>query len=376
MAGIYIHIPFCKQACHYCDFHFSTNTSHREELIRCMAQEVILQRNYLQGETIQTIYFGGGTPSILSAAELQLLLEPIHKVFSIGDHTEITLEANPDDLNLIKLTELRDAGFNRLSIGIQSFQDSVLQFLNRAHDSSSAVRSIEDARKAGFQNLSVDLIYGIPNQSDAEWNKNIAKVISLNPEHISAYSLTIEDNTTFGKWATRGKLKAVDDEHVATQLEILIDALSVAGYEQYEVSNFSKPHFESRHNSSYWKQLKYLGIGPSAHSYNKITRQHNVRNNHHYIRSIQQGNIPFEVEILTRNDHVNEYLLTTLRTRWGSDLDKLKYELQYDINSVHQQLISELLDRKLAVIENNFLKLTKSGRMIADKICTDLFLVS
>lgn len=376
MAGIYIHIPFCKQACHYCDFHFSTSTAIRQELLNAMADELLLQRHYLDGEKVETIYFGGGTPSLLGADELNLLLKPVHTLFTVAPDAEVTLEANPDDLTTSRLTELRQLGINRLSIGIQSFQDSVLKFLNRAHDATAANECVGQARQAGFQNISIDLIYAIPGQPDEAWQANIDAALKLAPEHISSYSLTIEEKTAFGRWAAQGKLKAADDDLAAKQLEVLVATLEHAGYEQYEVSNFSRPGYQSRHNSSYWKQQRYLGIGPSAHSYNRVSRQYNVSNNHLYVRSMKEGKIPFEREVLSTEDHVNEYLLTTLRTQWGSDLERLKQEYGYDVLGQHGVLINDLLARKLAVLEKNFLKLTRTGRMLADKISSDLFLIS
>jgi oxygen-independent coproporphyrinogen III oxidase len=263
-----------------------------------------------------------------------------------------------------------------LSIGIQSFQDTVLKFLNRAHNASAAVQCVDQARLAGFQNISIDLIYAIPGQSDEEWKNNIHQALRLHPEHISSYSLTIEEKTVFGRKAAQGRLKAVNDDLAARQLEILVAELEKEGYEQYEVSNFSRPGYQSKHNSSYWKQQKYLGIGPSAHSYNRVSRQYNISNNHLYTRSLKEGKIPFQLEMLSAEDHINEYLLTTLRTHWGSNLEKLKLEYGYDVLQQHDALITNLLAGKLAVIEENFLKLTKAGRLLADKIASDLFLIS
>jgi oxygen-independent coproporphyrinogen III oxidase len=376
MAGIYLHIPFCRQACHYCDFHFSTNTSVLAALIASMVQEVNLQRQYLDGESVATIYFGGGTPTLLTEQQTGLLLQAIRNNFNVRADAEVTLEANPDDLTVAKLRELKAAGVNRLSIGIQSFQDDVLKFLNRAHDAEQAKNCVALARHIGFDNISIDLIYAIPGQSEEAWRENIKTAISLEPEHISSYSLTVEKQTVFGKWAAKGKFLAVEDDVAAHQLEILVDELERAGFDQYEVSNFSRPGWESRHNSSYWKQEKYLGVGPSAHSYNRVTRQFNIRNNHVYIRSIQEGKIPFELEHLSVEDHVNEYLLTTLRTRWGVNLENLKQQYAYDLLNSHPQFIDELFRRKLAVIENGFLRLTKPGKLLADKISSELFLVS
>ena len=376
MAGIYLHIPFCKQACHYCDFHFSTNTSVQPALVASMVEEIKMQRHYLDGETVSTIYFGGGTPSLLTEEQISLLLQTIRENFGLQSGAEVTLEANPDDLTSVKLSELKNAGINRLSIGIQSFQDDVLKFLNRAHRGEQARQCVLLAREAGFDNISIDLIYAIPGQTEKAWLENIQKAIELKPEHISSYSLTVEKQTVFGNWAEKGKFIAVEDDVAARQLEMLVEQLERAGFDQYEVSNFSRPGRESRHNSSYWKQEKYLGVGPSAHSYNRVTRQFNIRNNHLYIQSVRSGKIPFELEHLSVADHVNEYLLTTLRTRWGVHLDSLKQQYAYDLLNSHPQFLSELFRQNLAILEDGFLRLTKPGKLLADKISSELFLVS
>ena len=375
MAGIYLHIPFCKQACYYCDFHFSTNLSTKRELVEAIARELTLQKDYVNGERINTIYFGGGTPSMLDAEELELLFTTIHKNFSVNEAAEVTLEANPDDLSLPRLRQLRSQGVNRLSIGIQSFDDKVLQFLNRAHNGQSAVICVEEARDAGFQNISIDLIYAIPGQDDEAWKQNIVQAIRLSPEHISSYSLTIEDKTVFGRWAATGKLKVTEDDIAATQLETLVTLLEAADFAQYEVSNFARPGFESRHNSSYWKQERYLGVGPSAHSYNESSRQYNISNNTAYVRSMQQNIIPFTLESLTREDKINDFLLTTLRTQWGTDLKKLQQLYQYDLLADHRQYIESLCEQKFALLRNDTLLLTKSGKLLADKIASDLFML-
>jgi oxygen-independent coproporphyrinogen-3 oxidase len=375
MAGIYLHIPFCKQACYYCDFHFSTNLSTKRELVEAIARELTLQKDYVNGERINTIYFGGGTPSMLDAEELELLFTTIRKNFSVNEAAEITLEANPDDLSLPRLRQLRSQGVNRLSIGIQSFDDKVLQFLNRAHNGQSAVTCVEEARDAGFQNISIDLIYAIPGQDDEAWKQNIVQAIRLSPEHISSYSLTIEDKTVFGRWAATGKLKVTEDDIAATQLETLVTLLEAADFAQYEVSNFARPGFESKHNSSYWKQERYLGVGPSAHSYNESSRQYNISNNAAYVRSMQQNIIPFTLESLTREDKINDFLLTTLRTQWGTDLKKLQQLYQYDLLADHRQYIESLCEQKFALLQNDTLLLTKSGKLLADKIASDLFML-
>ncbi|MBK5277257.1 MAG: radical SAM family heme chaperone HemW [Bacteroidia bacterium] len=372
MAGIYIHIPFCKQACHYCDFHFSTNQLILPQLCEAIRTELSLQKGYLKGETIKTIYFGGGTPSLLPQKELEVILNAISKHFNVDESPEITLEANPDDLTSQKLKELIQVGINRLSIGIQSFDTGVLKFLNRAHDAESALNCVKLSRDAGFDNLSIDLIYAIPGQDNSAWRKNLEQAIRLSPEHISSYSLSIEKKTTFGHWLRSGKLKATDEEIAAQQFEMLMEELELAGYEQYEISNFSKPGFHSRHNSSYWQQQYYLGVGPSAHSFNGNSRQFNVLNNHIYLKSIPDK-IPFEIEILTAANKINEYIFTTLRTSQGCDLIKLKQDHGYDILVKYPVYLKSLMDSKLASVENNILKLTRSGKLLADKIASDLF---
>lgn len=373
MAGIYLHVPFCKQACYYCDFHFSTNTDKRAEITRAIAAELSMQRSYLGEETVDTIYFGGGTPSILSSQELLVLLNSIHENFTVAHDAEITLEGNPDDLFYDKLAVLKSIGINRLSIGIQTFDDAVLKFLNRAHDTRLAIASFENARSVGFENISIDLMYALPHQSLDMWKKNIHQALQLNPEHISSYSLTIEPKTVFGKWAAEKKIDAPDTDYSAQELLSLIDELEVAGYEHYEVSNFSKPGFISKHNSSYWKGTKYLGVGPSAHSYNGSSRQSNVSNNHLYLKAITANQIPATIEILSPEDKINDFLLTSLRTSWGTDLRILGQEYGYDLLKIHGDYVQRLIEAEYAQITSKTLILTKKGRMLADKIASDLF---
>ena len=376
MAGIYIHIPFCKQACHYCDFHFSTNTSRQAELLQAIGNELLIQKNYLGDEKINTLYFGGGTPSILSTDEVNNIFDIIFGNFDVAASAEITLEANPDDLVSEKLVAFKKIGINRLSIGIQSFDDAVLRFLNRAHDSRLATSSFQEARDVGFENISIDLMYALPGQDLTDWKKNIDRALSLGPNHISAYSLTIEEKTVFGKWAADKKIKVRSDDASAQELLLLIDELEGGGFEHYEVSNFSKPGYISKHNSSYWKGEKYLGVGPSAHSYNGTSRQFNISNNPLYINTLESGQIPATIEILSNEDKVNEYLLTTLRTSWGTDLRKLSNEHQYDLLTIHGNYVQNLVENGHALLSNETLILTKSGRLLADKIASDLFMMT
>jgi len=376
MAGIYLHIPFCKQACHYCDFHFSTNTDLRTELVRAMAEEIRLQQAYLSGEVVETIYFGGGTPSILTGDEVGFLLKAIRVTQEVSSGAEITLEANPEDVTSEKLTDLRSAGVTRLSIGVQSFDDDVLRYFNRAHSAETATRSVEVARAAGFDNLSIDLIYAVPGMSNHAWQKNIEQAIALRTQHISAYTLTIEEKTAFGKWFKQGKLLPVDEKVAAEQVELLVTLLASSGFRQYEISNFSLPGYESRHNLAYWEGKKYLGIGPSAHSFNHVSRQHNVANNHLYVRAVMGGTVPADKETLSKEDQINEYILTTLRTSAGCDLQMLKSNFGYDVLALHSRYLEELQKQKLIILNNSQLQLTQSGRLLADKISSDLFLVA
>ncbi len=375
MAGLYIHIPFCKQACYYCDFHFSTNQSQRTELIELIAREIALQRAYLNGEPLETIYWGGGTPSMLTAFELDLLVDAIHKNLSIVTHPEVTLEANPDDLSPEKLAQLKAVGINRLSIGIQSFDDNILKFLNRAHRASEAVQCIHQARKAGFDNISMDLIYSIPGQDDALLNKNLATALTLNPEHISAYSLTVEEKTVFGRWASQGKLTAMAEDRSAQQFLLVMDTLAMHGYDHYEISNYCRPGFESKHNTSYWQQKPYLGVGPSAHSFDSVSRQWNVSNNYHYARALRENWLPLDREVLTPVNKVNEYILTSLRTQPGCNLQYLKTTMEYDLLEQNRAYIEKLIDSKHMELKDNALVLTRSGKLLADQISSDLFMI-
>jgi oxygen-independent coproporphyrinogen-3 oxidase len=373
MAGLYFHIPFCKQACHYCDFHFSTNQTLKSELINQLATELTLQKDYLQGEPIETIYLGGGTPSLLSAHELDILFTSIQKNYKVATDVEVTLEANPDDLNPEKLSEMKSAGVNRLSIGIQSFDETVLKFLNRAHTSTEALNCVKNARKAGIQNISIDLIYSIPGQDEETLQKNLATALSLLPNHISAYSLTVEEKTVFGRWANKGKLQAMEDDQAAQQFELVMGSLTQSGFQHYEISNYCLPGFQSKHNTSYWKGKKYLGLGPSAHSYDGATRQFNISNNHLYIKSIQKGILPYDREELTSENKINEYLFTSLRTEWGCDLNYLKNQFGYNLASQNKPYLNQLLASDLIELKDDTITLTRTGKLLADRIASDLF---
>lgn len=373
MSGIYLHIPFCKQACHYCDFHFSTNIARKREMIGAIAKELALRKNYLSDDQINTIYFGGGTPSLMTEAELAELMGTIARECTLAPDAEVTLEANPDDISEEKLAIWKQHGINRLSIGIQSFHDPHLSYLHRAHDAAHAKGCVQVAQQAGFQNLTIDLIYGIPADSHTIWERDVAEALALGVPHISAYCLTIEPQTVFGNWLKKKKIRAVDDDFAATQFDHLVERLSRAGLEQYEVSNFARSGWHSRHNSAYWFQVSYLGVGPGAHSYNRQSRQANVSNNALYIKAIAQGQIPAEVEMLGREDHINEYLLTTLRTKWGTDLAWLKEHHGYDLVQEKSEAIARFQRAKWLYQEEGRLFLTQAGKLLADTITGELF---
>ncbi len=371
MAGLYLHIPFCKQACHYCNFHFSTSLKNKDAMVAALLQELRLQREYLEGEPLETIYFGGGTPSLLSQLELDAIFEAIFKHYSVApQNLEVTLEANPDDLAVLKINELRNTPINRLSIGVQSFSEADLRFMNRAHDASEAHACIQNAQHAGFENLTVDLIYGSPTTSHQQWAANLSTLISLRIPHLSCYCLTIEPKTALAHQVKKGSAQPVDDEHAAQQFEHLMEATERAGYEHYEISNFALPGWYSRHNASYWQGKKYLGIGPSAHSYNGHSRQWNVANNANYIRSIQAGDVPFELELLTPVQRYNEYVMTGLRTAWGCSLLKIK-DLGFETHFAEGAKVF-LEDGTMQVVGNTY-RLTKAGRFLADGIAAELF---
>ena len=375
MAGIYIHIPFCKQACYYCDFHFSTSSHNFNEITSAVIKEIQLQRNYLDQEKVSTIYFGGGTPSILPVGLLEKIVLKIHETFPLKDTVEFTLEANPDDLTIEKLTALKELGINRLSIGVQSFQPEILHFLNRVHQDEDAIRSIENSHKSGFENINVDLIYGIVDDGHKSLINDLKILSDLHPTHVSAYCLTIEPKTVFGNWQKKGTLKTVSEEYAADQFELTIDDLEKAGYEQYEVSNFARNQQYSLHNSNYWKGVSYLGIGPSAHSFNGVSRQYNISNNAAYIKSINEEKIPCEREELDTNTRANELIMTGLRTKWGCDLKILMHQFGYNVALQQKPLIEELIKKDLMCVNDEKMFLTKKGLLVADEIIAGFFLV-
>lgn len=342
-------------------------------MVAAIRAELMLRKDYLKGATVQTLYFGGGTPSLLNPQELESLLDTIAENYTLTSDAEITLEANPDDLTKNLLQSLHNAGINRLSVGIQSFTDGILRMLNRSHDSRTAIDAFRRSREAGFNNISIDLIYAIPGLANAEWEDSLRQALDLRPDHISAYTLTIEPKTVFGHLAAEGKLTQADEDTAAFQMETLIDRLADAGYEQYEVSNFARPGYQSRHNRSYWFQDNYLGVGPGAHSYNGVSRQANISNNHLYLKSLRGGHVPYHVEMLTKTALINEYIMTSLRMNKGCDLEVLKHKYGFDL-IVHNSEYLQQLDRYgLVILRDSILQLTRKGRLLADKIATDLF---
>ncbi len=344
-------------------------------MVDCICAEIKMQSRYLNNEVLDTIYFGGGTPSILTSKQILKILNTATHFFNTNINTEITIEANPDDLSMSKLIELKSLGINRLSIGIQSFNDKTLILLNRAHNAKDAVKCIQNARDSGFENISIDLIFSIPDQSMADLEKDVEQAISLDPEHISVYSLTIEEKTVFGNWHKKGIFNPISDQISADQFDLIISRLAEYDYEQYEISNFCKDGLYAKHNTSYWKNIKYLGVGPGAHSYNCTSRQSNISNNHKYMKSIAANIVPCEIEQLSKKELANEFLLTSLRTKWGCDLQKLNKLYDHDILTAQKEELSRLINEGYIIMDKGFIYLTKKGKFLADSIISDLFLV-
>ena len=372
MAGIYIHIPFCKQACHYCDFHFSTSMKKKDEMVLALAKEIQLRKNEFQNEIIETIYFGGGTPSVLTNAEIEFLIQTIYDNFEVAENPEITLEANPDDLSEERIIALTETPINRLSIGIQSFFETDLKLMNRAHNSAEAKKSLQIATRY-FENISVDLIYGIPGLTNEMWLQNIETALGFNIPHISSYALTVEPKTALKKLIQTGKIAEPKDEVAQEHFQILVDTLQESGFIHYELSNFGKENYFSKNNSAYWLGKKYLGIGPSAHSYDGISRSWNIANNSIYLKSIGENILPSEREILSTNDQYNEYVMTGLRTIWGVSLDRIENEFGEKYLDYLLKQSQKFLDDDLLSIENKVLKATKKGKFLTDGIASDLF---
>lgn len=381
MAGIYIHIPFCKQACYYCNFHFSTSITKKNEMIASLVREIEIRSLSSEKEisvisseeNIETIYFGGGTPSLVSGNDINFIIEAIKRNFKISENPEITLEANPDDITLEKLNDWKNAGINRLSIGIQSFIERDLKWMNRVHDAAQAFNCIQLARHAGFQNFSIDLIFGTPGLSDNEWENNIQTVIDLDVPHIACYALTVEPKTILNKMIQSKKKENINTDIQAEQYLTLMKLMNGAGYEHYEISNFAKPGFRSRHNSSYWQGKNYIGIGPSAHSYNGEMRLWNKANNAIYIKSINENIIPFEKENLTQSQILNEYIMTSLRTIEGMDLDFIENKFSIDPRKRIESIAKNEIESEKVFFRDNKIILTNPGKLFADGIAVKLF---
>ncbi|MGB8705568.1 MAG: radical SAM family heme chaperone HemW [Gillisia sp.] len=372
--AIYLHIPFCKQACHYCDFHFSTSVKKKGELVEMLCKELELRKDEFSETMVECIYFGGGTPSLLSEEDLKKIFITIYGNFEISEDPEITLEANPDDLSEEKLSIFKEAGINRLSIGVQSFFQEDLEMMNRAHNAEEAAKSIVLAKEF-FDNISIDLIYGIPGMTEKRWQENIQKALDFELPHFSCYALTVEPNTALKKFIEKRKIKPVDDEMAKRHFEILVDKLQQEGFIHYEFSNFGKPGYFSRNNTAYWTGKPYLGIGPSAHSFNGVLRRWNLSNNSLYIKKIFENILPFEEEELSESDKYNEYVMTRLRTMWGISLEEVKKSFA---DKYYQNLVKEIqpfLEKGLLVKEGDTLKISSIGKFLSDGIASDLFYI-
>jgi oxygen-independent coproporphyrinogen-3 oxidase len=378
MSGIYLHIPFCKQACHYCDFHFSTSMKKKKEMMAMMAREIALRSDWFSGSTptvIETIYFGGGTPSVLDSADLNFLLDTINKHFKVGSSPEITVEANPDDLTSDYLKALSRTPVNRLSIGVQSFFEEDLRLMNRAHNATQALASVQMATDF-FDSISLDLIYGIPGLTDEKWMQNINTALQLGVSHISSYALTVESKTALAHFVKKGIIPKPDDAQAQAQFLMIIDQLEAHDFVHYELSNFAKVGYFSKNNSAYWLGKPYLGIGPSAHSFNGAQRGWNVSNNSQYIHALHENLLPLEVETLSLNDRYNEYVMTGLRTIWGVDLGRLETEFGPRFKTYFVQQAASHLEQHLLYIDGEIVRTTRKGKFLSDGIASDLFLLN
>ncbi|MEC7782289.1 MAG: radical SAM family heme chaperone HemW [Bacteroidota bacterium] len=374
MAGLYIHIPFCKQACHYCDFHFSTSLKKKSELVNALCKEMVLRKEEIPGP-LQTIYFGGGTPSLLDAEDLQQIFKTIDDHFEVVETPEITLEANPDDLTEDKLKILAASRINRLSIGVQSFFEEDLKLMNRAHNANEALRCLQLAKQY-FDNISIDLIYGMPDMSDARWQENLDQALALDIPHISSYALTVEPNTALQKFIEKGVVKPVDDAVAQKHFEILLVHMEQAGFENYEFSNFGKPGYFSQNNTAYWTGKPYLGIGPSAHSFDGNTRSWNINNNPKYIKAIAADTLPIERETLSTTDKYNEYVMTGLRTIWGVSLEKIEKDFGLKFRTYVLQQAQKHIEEHLLFLDDDRIVVTKKGKFLSDGLASDLFILN
>lgn len=374
MAGIYIHIPFCRQACTYCNFHFSTSLKQKDEMMQAIMQEIAAKKNYLQGEPVSTIYLGGGTPSLLSADEVMRMADAIASNYDISGLQEFTIETNPDDLSPQYIKSLRGTQVNRFSIGTQSFFDTDLLYMNRAHNAQQADYAIKAVQDAGFENITIDLIYGTPGLTDANWLYNLQQVKTLGIPHFSAYGLTVEENTALHHNIKTKKSAPVDAEQSAHQFEILMEKAAEYGYEHYEISNLAMPGHRAVHNTNYWLGVPYIGIGPSAHSFDRKSRSWNIANNSLYIKSLlSTGQPETEQEILTPEQRLNEYIMTSLRTAWGMDMQRVQRESNADVAKEIMQRAQDFIEEGKMYSEKESLLLTNKGKLYADYIAGELF---
>ncbi|MBK7147633.1 MAG: radical SAM family heme chaperone HemW [Bacteroidetes bacterium] len=372
MAGIYIHIPFCKQACNYCNFYFSTSPGNQDRFVNALLQEMVLAKDYLEGEVIETVYFGGGTPTQLRVNDLLRITQKLQSVFGLHSLREFTIEANPDDLTAYKINELKSLqsfGLNRLSIGVQSFFDEDLRYMNRAHNAAEALAAVKRAQDAGFQNITIDLIYGTPTMDDERWIQNLETAFSLEVQHLSSYALTVEPKTALENKIKKGVRLPVNEQQSARQFQLLMNETETNGFEQYEISNFARDGQYAIHNTSYWMGKKYIGLGPSAHSYNRESRRWNVANNINYISAIEKGELNFEEEKLTEHQHINEQIMTGLRTKWGVYLGAFS---PAHADTLRVTLLT--IDSRHYLLKNDLLTLTHEGKFFADAIAAQLFL--
>lgn len=373
MAGIYIHIPLCKKICYYCDFYFSVSFRNKKELLQSIHKELLIRKDFFGKSIIDTIYFGGGTPSVLTIHELQDIMEIIYKQYKVSYNAEITLETNPDDLFPKYLRGLKDSGFNRLSIGIQSFRNEDLLLMNRRHNAKDAEYSVLNANNAGFENITIDLMYGLPNMNMIDWEKNLEKAFDLNIKHLSAYNLTIEKQTAFNTFVKRKQIVIPNDDECIKQFILLQEYAKEHSFMHYEISNFGLGNYFSKHNLGYWQQKKYLGIGPSAHSYDGNKRYWNIANNLKYIEALNHGMLRLSEEVLGNEDKYNEYVMTSLRTMWGISYKYVSDNFGDEFLDFIQSSVYKYLKSNDIIEINNFILLTESGKLLADKIASDLF---
>lgn len=374
MAHLYIHIPFCKKKCSYCNFHFSTSLKQKDEMILAILKEIRLRKKEIKNP-LNTIYFGGGTPSILSEKELNLIFDEIYKLFKTSDNPEITLEANPDDLDKEYLSILKKSPVNRLSIGVQSFFDSDLELMRRIHNGKMSENAIKEAHNHGFKNITIDLIYGSPTTTHKMWEENLQKTIELNIPHISSYALTVEPKTILQHQIVHQKTKNIDEDKQQLQFNFMVDFLTKNGFKHYEISNFGKPEYISRHNSSYWLGKTYLGIGPSAHSFDGKNRSWNINNNTKYLKAIKENQLPLEIEYLTEKDRINELSMLGIRTEYGINLEKINSEFSEKLVTAWMKLLEKQLHENKLYLENNRVFLSPNYRFFADGIASELFIV-